>query len=46
MPVDVEDLEDFSPEMAQPPVVEVLKPSEIPEDAPQATEAFLRRIMV
>ena len=46
MPVDVEDLEDFSPEMAQPPVVEVLKPSEIPEDAPKATEAFLRRIMV
>jgi hypothetical protein len=46
VPVDVEDLKDFSPEMAQPPVVEVLKPSEIPEDAPQATEAFLRRIMV
>jgi hypothetical protein len=46
VPVDVEDLEDFSPEMARPLVVEVLKPSEIPEDAPQATEAFLRKIMV
>jgi hypothetical protein len=46
VPVDVEDLEDFSPEMAQHPVAEVSKPSEIPEDAPQATEAFLRRIMV
>lgn len=46
VPVDVEDLEDFSPEMAQPPVTEVSQPSEIPEGAPQVTEAFLRKIMV
>ncbi len=46
VPVDLENLEDFSPEMAQPPVAEVLKLSDIPEDARQITEAFLRRIMV
>jgi hypothetical protein len=46
VPVDVEDLGSFTPEMAQAPLVKDCKQiSPIPDDAPQATEAFLRKML-
>jgi transposase-like protein len=45
VPVDVEELESFSPEMAQPPLTTESASSPIPENAPQMTEAFLRKIL-
>jgi hypothetical protein len=45
VPVDIEDLESFSPEAALAPVAEVSQPSPAADSAPQATEAFLRKIL-
>ena len=45
VPVDVEDLESFSPEMAQAPLAEVSQLSPAPDDTPQMTEAFLRKML-
>jgi len=45
VPVDMEDLESFSPESAQAPLAEVSETLPVPDDAPRMTEAFLRKIL-
>jgi hypothetical protein len=45
VPVDIEDLESFSPESAQAPLAEVSEILPVPDDAPRMTEAFLRKIL-